>query len=194
MIYSGLSRQLVLIIIGLLLSACGPGQLFGPTITPTPTHTPTKTPTITPTMTLTPTETPSPTLTSVPTETPTPTETSKPLVISELSGVWNGTTADGSPFRFSVERGTVYPIRFELEGFTVERKQIIACGQIAFSTGVITSGPVENSKFAMSFSGFPGVPGNFGVLIEGTFTSETSASGTFKFSCTDSTTWTASNQ
>lgn len=194
MIRKKLLFQLAFIAISLFVSSCGPGQLFGPTFTPTPTYTPTQTSTATPTLTPTPTKTPSPTFTSTSTETPTPTETPKPIVISKLSGIWNGTTADGSPFRFSVERGTVYPIQFELDGFTVERKQIIACGQIAFSTGVITSGPVENSKFAMSFSGFPGVPGSFGVLIEGTFNSETSASGTFKFSCTDLTTWTANRQ
>jgi len=42
----------------LLISGCGPGQLFGPTLTPTPTFTPTQTPTSTstPTPTFTPSE------------------------------------------------------------------------------------------------------------------------------------------
>jgi hypothetical protein len=48
----------------LLLSACGPGTLFGPTITPTPTSTPTHTPT------LTPTSIPSLTITPIPTRDP----------------------------------------------------------------------------------------------------------------------------
>jgi hypothetical protein len=39
----------------LILPACGPGQLFGPTLTPTPTST--STPTLTPTPTITPTAT-----------------------------------------------------------------------------------------------------------------------------------------
>ncbi len=48
--------------LSLLLSACGPGQLFGPTITPTRTSTLTPAPTATSTSTLTPTSTPTPTL------------------------------------------------------------------------------------------------------------------------------------
>ena len=59
---------IVCLLLSLLLSACGPGQLFGPTITPsptltltpTPTSTPTSTPTVTPTLTPTPTSTPEP--------------------------------------------------------------------------------------------------------------------------------------
>jgi hypothetical protein len=46
-------------ILFLSLSACGPGQLFGPTPTPTYTSTPTSTLTPTPTQTITPTVTPS---------------------------------------------------------------------------------------------------------------------------------------
>ncbi len=47
------------IVFSLLLSGCGSGQLFGPTITPSPTitNTPTSTPTPTPTATFTPTAT-----------------------------------------------------------------------------------------------------------------------------------------
>ncbi len=50
-----------------ILSGCGPGQLFGPTITPsfTPTPTTTFTPTTTPTPTLTPTLTPVPSVPGV---------------------------------------------------------------------------------------------------------------------------------
>jgi hypothetical protein len=43
-----------------LLSACGPGQVFGPTLTPTPTFTPTQT--LAPTPTFTPTPAPTPTV------------------------------------------------------------------------------------------------------------------------------------
>lgn len=49
---------------GLLLTGCGPGQMFGPTLTPTPT------------LTLTPTETATPLPTDTPTVTPAPTSTS----------------------------------------------------------------------------------------------------------------------
>jgi len=65
-----LSRQLILVVISLLVSSCGPGQLFGPTITPSPTAT------------LTPTITPSPTLTRTPTSTPTPTITPTPTPVA----------------------------------------------------------------------------------------------------------------
>ena len=64
-----------------LISACGPGQLFGPTITPSPTST------LTPTPTLTPTSTP----TSTPTETPTPTPV-PPTATPENACVGEGCT------------------------------------------------------------------------------------------------------
>jgi hypothetical protein len=65
-------RFLLISLLGsLLLSACGPGQLLGPTFTPTATIT--QTPTSTPTPTLTPTLTLTPTVTLTPTQTPTPT-------------------------------------------------------------------------------------------------------------------------
>ena len=50
--------SVVLLVLGLslIISGCGPGQLFGPTKTPTPTNTPTLT--NTPTATITPTPTP----------------------------------------------------------------------------------------------------------------------------------------
>lgn len=57
---------MALFLFSFLISACGPGQMFGPTFTPTPTNTPTATPTLTPTST--PTKKP----TSTPTNTPTP--------------------------------------------------------------------------------------------------------------------------
>jgi hypothetical protein len=60
--------SILLFIIASLISACGPGQLFGPAFTPTPTSTstpmPTNTPTITPILT--------PTLIPTTTATPTP--------------------------------------------------------------------------------------------------------------------------
>lgn len=56
----------------LLISGCGAGQVFGPTLTPTPTITMTPTPTLTYTPTTTPTYTNTPTFTSTSTITPTP--------------------------------------------------------------------------------------------------------------------------
>lgn len=71
------------LVLSLLISGCGPGQMFGPTLTPTstatatPTRTPTPTPTFTPTQTptVTPTRTPSLTPTFTATKTATPTQT-----------------------------------------------------------------------------------------------------------------------
>ena len=54
----------------LLVSGCGPGQIFGPTITPTPTITLTPTTTRTQTPTLTSTLTSTPAFTDTPTPTP----------------------------------------------------------------------------------------------------------------------------
>jgi len=54
-----------------LVSACGPGQFLGPTITPSPTFT------LTPTITPNPTSTPTPTLTPSPTPVP-------PTILGEL--------------------------------------------------------------------------------------------------------------
>lgn len=72
--------SVVFLLLGYLLAGCGPGQLFGPTLTPTPTVT--LTPTLTPTLTATPTITA--TLTVTPSVTPTITPTEVPL--SERDG------------------------------------------------------------------------------------------------------------
>jgi hypothetical protein len=74
------------------LSACGPGQLLGPTLTLTPTSTPTNTPTNTPTSTPTPTATPTPTLT------PTP-------IIYD--GDWKGITKLGWPVALTIAHNTL---------------------------------------------------------------------------------------
>lgn len=61
------SKLIILfLLLSTLFSACGPGQLFGPTLTPTPSATPTHTPTPTPTLPPTATSTPLPTATSTP--------------------------------------------------------------------------------------------------------------------------------
>ena len=65
-------KQFLILVISLIFSlmlvACGPGQLFGPTTTPTPTSTltPTLTPSITPTPTATYTPSPTPAATEIP--------------------------------------------------------------------------------------------------------------------------------
>jgi hypothetical protein len=61
---------LLVLITSLVISGCGPGQLFGPTITPTPTQTLSPTSTQTPTQTMTPTPTQTMTPTQAATLTP----------------------------------------------------------------------------------------------------------------------------
>lgn len=65
-----MKKLLIFAILILFLTACGPDQLFGPSVTPSQTRTNTQTLTPTASSTLTPTLTPS--LTSTPTLTPTP--------------------------------------------------------------------------------------------------------------------------
>jgi len=80
---------LSIVTVSLLVSGCGPGQLFGPTLTPTPTTT------LTPTLTPTPTLTLTPTLTFTPTITPTPTPVAATLDdnLCEIKGSF---TLDGT--------------------------------------------------------------------------------------------------
>ena len=60
---------ILVLVMSLVMSGCGPGQLLGPTFTSTPTFT------LTPTTTITPTFTPQPTLTFTPSPIPTPLRT-----------------------------------------------------------------------------------------------------------------------
>ena len=71
-----------ILVMSAFLSACGAGQLFGPTLTSTPTSTSTPTRTPYPTYTPYPTNTPYPTYTPFPTYTPTPTFFPSPTGIS----------------------------------------------------------------------------------------------------------------
>lgn len=69
-----------LVIVSLVLTSCGPGQLLGPKPTATPTATATSTATPTPTATNTPTATPTPTATFTSSPTATPTQTATPTI------------------------------------------------------------------------------------------------------------------
>ncbi len=71
-------RVILMLGIGLVVSACGPGQFLDPTLTFTPTHTATATPTATFTPTHTATATPTTTFTPTHTATATPTATFTP--------------------------------------------------------------------------------------------------------------------
>lgn len=70
----------VCVVASLALSACGPGQLFGPTLTPTPTIT------FTPTSTFTPLPTETATLTPLPPPAAAPTQPAVPPVVAPVSG------------------------------------------------------------------------------------------------------------
>ena len=73
------------LVLSLLISSCGPGQVFGPTLTATPTNTVTPTWTPRPTLTFTPTLTSTVTPTLTPTVTSTATPTSTPTVSTNCS-------------------------------------------------------------------------------------------------------------
>jgi hypothetical protein len=86
---------ILVLVMSLTMSGCGPGQLFGPTFTPT--HTPTPTSTFTPAWT----PTPPPTSTLPPTSTPTrtPTLTPVPRVIDDfddgvICNIWRTNSSD----------------------------------------------------------------------------------------------------
>jgi hypothetical protein len=76
------------LLLALLVSGCGPGKLFGPTLTPTSTETPTPTNTFTSTLTYTPTLTLTPTNTLTPTITLTPTLTFTATKAHNLPGTY----------------------------------------------------------------------------------------------------------
>lgn len=94
----------VLLVDALILSACGVGQLFGPTPTPTATAT----------LTSTPTPTPTPTATSTPTRTPTPTytptSTPAPMGLMASNEHWE-VTVMGALYRERIYPGGFYLYR-----------------------------------------------------------------------------------
>jgi hypothetical protein len=110
-----------LVLLSLLLSACGPGQLFGPTTTPTATPTPPAT------------STPVPTATQPPTPTPTP-------VVYD--GEWSGQTSGNAPVTFGVEGNQVkdFTITF---GFGSNR----ASCSIKFEQGADSFWAIQDSRF-----------------------------------------------
>jgi len=99
---------IILLIITMITSACGPGQLFGPTITTTPTDT--LTPTITPTFTATFT----PTLTATLTTTQTPSSTSTPTPLPEIITKLNASGLISSDFWSIPNSSSIWDIRWSL--------------------------------------------------------------------------------
>lgn len=116
----------IVIALSVLLAGCGPGQLFGPTLTPTATSTITPTNTPTPTNTLTPTHTstttPTSTITYTPTITATYTLTPIPTQITDDFGVPMALVPAG-PFEMGGD------VDFALEEC---EKQYIGCQRTSF--------------------------------------------------------------
>lgn len=169
---------LIMLLLSLLISACGPGQLFGPTFTPTPTITPTSTSTLTPTATLTPTQTLTPTATL--TRTPRPT----PIV---YDGRWSGRTSAGGKVIFDV-------VKNKISSLTVNFHLTITNGTCDVSIKVdVPSGlDITNKMFNIDASD---------VKVVGAFDSATTASGTVIASANNARcnggvnlTWTAEKQ
>ena len=96
------------LVVSLVISGCGPGQLLGPTLTPTSTST--LTPTVTPTNT--PTATPVPTYTPIP-----PTATATPIPKPRL------TTSVGVLEISSVQRGDRFPPGCSLDSLACQQAQ-----------------------------------------------------------------------
>jgi hypothetical protein len=123
--------------LSLMISGCGPGQLFGPTLTPT--STPTFTPTLTPTATVTPT----PTLTPTATQTPRPTKTPIP----PKSGRWSGTSPGWDPpltIRFDVVNNSIKNFRMVIpRGF----QQCVVKGETA-----LTLSPSGDNKYIFTIT------------------------------------------
>jgi hypothetical protein len=140
--------SLFLLASAIALSACGPGALFGPTLTPTATVTPTAS------------STPIPTATGTATRTPTPTPT--PVV---YDGEWSGTTGAGGRVKFRIENNRLVSIRVSF-GFALQNS---SCNVDVNST--ITPGlPLDRNHIEFE------APSS--LAFRGTFDSATTAAGT----------------
>ena len=149
-----------------MISACAPGQLFGPTFTPTSTltFTPTLTLTPTPTFTLTPTFTP--TNTATPTVTPTP-------ACQAVNGEW-----------VSNETSSGFGLPVPILTFTVRSCAITSWaiwtyplpGELLFWPGTSIIAITDNQFVHDEDTGGGGI-----FTLEGFFDSETSSHGTIKF-------------
>ena len=147
------------------LSACGPGQLFGPTLTPTSTNTSTPTLTPTPTFTLTPT------LTSTPTITATITASSTPACLA-ASGKWESNETSesfgilGPIFTFTVSNCKI--TSWEIWIFPVP-------GELLWWQGTSTIS-ITDEQFSHEEDTGMGI-----FSLEGVFDSAVSGHGMFKF-------------
>jgi len=149
---------ILVLVMSLVLSACGPGQVFGPTITPTPTLT--STPTITPT--LAPSATPTVTFTPTSTLTPTPSCTVQ-------NGDWSGDFSD-----FKVDNCTITSASFTIQAngggtdtITLIKQSIpIANNEFQYSFTTQNTGAFANSQTNMVFSGTFSSPTEFKGILQ----------------------------
>ncbi|MBI5934312.1 MAG: hypothetical protein HY867_11440 [Chloroflexi bacterium] len=151
---------IVLVALSHMVTACGPGQLFGPTITPSPTNTPTPSPTLTPTIT------PSPTATLTPTITPSPTPS-----CAVKNGKWESNEvgaghATGPIFTFTVENCQITQAAFWAN---------LAPGAM-FWLPIKTDVTIQDKSFSHTNTDPLG-----GFTVEGTFDSETYSQGIIFF-------------
>jgi hypothetical protein len=157
-----LSTILLLLVSSTFLSACGPGQLFGPTLTPTPTNT------STPTLTPTPTITPSPTITLTATVTISPAPDCQ-----AVSGNWEShETAAGFD-------GPTRILTFTVSNCTITSWQIWvypAPGELMWLFPVTTILPITDNQFVHDED----TPGGI-FTFQGVFDSATSSHGTLEF-------------
>jgi len=170
----------LLIIVSFLLSACGPGQLFGPTLTSTPTITLTSTPTFTPTATLTPTLTLTLTPTAAFTRTPRPT----PIV---YDGKWYGKISAGGKISFGVLHNGITSLNVS---FRITQSN--GTCDVSVRIEIPSSLSIHSNKFFINTTD---------LRVNGTFDSATTASGTLIASknakhCSGgiNVTWTAEKQ
>jgi hypothetical protein len=173
-----------------------------PTATQTPTSTTTQTPTPTATQTQSPTDaanwtylpmmlkyaggTPIPTATPTATNTPSATNTPGPGL--PRAGDWSGTTGQDYPVNFTVASSRTY-----VEKFSIGYRLICTYGSVTTGSPIIIGHfAITNSQFTISYA-------DHGAVYKGTFSSTTSAHGTWSCSyndpnvgyCSGSGTWTA---
>jgi hypothetical protein len=109
------NQMMILVLLGLLISTCGPGQFLGPTITPSATSTPSPTQTPIP---------PTPTRTPIPSKTPTraPTRTPTPTIPPPEFGHYAGTSYNVPWVSFYYNEDGITGFSLEVETWDVGKK------------------------------------------------------------------------